>query len=85
MTRSVEIPDAAVSRAADAFRDNLEYDAFGEVGDEQRFDAMRAALVAARPYLTPSREEIEEVISDSLLSYEQAVDAIMALISGASS
>lgn len=58
MTGSVEIPDEVVSRAADAYRDNLEYDAFGDVGDDQRFDATRAALVAARPYLMPTREDL---------------------------
>lgn len=67
MTRSVEIPDEVVTRAADAFRDNLEYDAFGEVGDDQRFDAMRFALVAARPYLMPTREEIAEAMHNHLM------------------
>lgn len=64
VTRPAEIPDDVVSRAADAFRDNLEYDAFGEVGDDQRFDAMRVALVAARTYLMPTREQIAEAMHD---------------------
>jgi hypothetical protein len=59
----VEIPDAVVSRAADAFRDNLEYDAFGEVGDDQRFDAMRFALLAARPYLMPTRDALVDLMN----------------------
>lgn len=48
MSESVEIPDAAVAAA------EREYEAFGAT--------MRDALVAARPYLMPTREEIAEAL-----------------------
>jgi hypothetical protein len=59
VTRSVEIPHPAVEKALDTY---LEWNSQGA----ERDVAMAAALVAARPYLMPTREEIEEAISDEL-------------------
>jgi hypothetical protein len=52
VTRSVEIPDAAVVAA------EREYEAFGAT--------MRDALVAARPYLIPTRDAIIEAVEREL-------------------
>lgn len=52
MTRSVEIPDAAVEAAAKAV--SLDW--------RNYTDSMRVALVAARPYLMPTREAIAEAM-----------------------
>lgn len=57
VTRSVEIPDAAVQAAFDAYTSDF------SISIE---DAVRAALVAARPYLMPTREEMVEAISARL-------------------
>jgi hypothetical protein len=59
VTRSVEIPDAAVKAAYDAYTSDF------SVSIE---DAIRAALVAARPYLMPSREEIERSLRERLIN-----------------
>lgn len=58
MTRSVEIPDEVVEKALSGYCLVPTYGTY-----RGQFDAMRAALVAARPYLMPSREAItgEEV------------------------
>lgn len=56
MTRSVEIPDAAVQEAAQVYWET----------EGNRAVCMRAALVAARPYLMPAREAIKDAISDEL-------------------
>jgi hypothetical protein len=56
--RSVEIPDAAVDAAALAYSEWI--DPTGSV----EF-AIRAALVAARPYLMPTREQIAQALSNA--------------------
>lgn len=58
MTRSVEIPDEALAEAMDAYYSE------GQYGREAVGVAMRAALVAARPYLMPTREQIAEAMHD---------------------
>lgn len=54
VTRSVEIPDAVVATAELAYWAAQE----GVPVAERCTTGMRAALVAARPYLMPTREEI---------------------------
>ena len=54
MTRSVGIPDAAVKVA---------YDAYISDRGISTGEALRAALVAARPYLMPSREQITKALA----------------------
>lgn len=49
---SVEIPDAAVEKALDSLEEQ------GLIGWEH----VRAALMAARPYLMPTREQIAEAV-----------------------
>jgi len=55
VTRSVGIPDAAVKEALAVWM-GTDVDSF--------HDAMRAALVAARPYLMPTREQIAKAMHD---------------------
>ena len=70
MTRSVEIPDAAVEAGARAMRPIIFEDReqpHGELVEQHRDETrrfVRAALVAARPYLTPTREAIAEALHD---------------------
>jgi hypothetical protein len=54
VTRSVEIPDEAVHKAIIAAGQSMLH------GD--RVAQIRAALVAARPYLMPSREAVSVVL-----------------------
>jgi len=74
VTRSVEIPDAAVEAAAKALHVHDKLDPWDDDGcndsgggaftscKEWTLQGARAALVAARPYLMPSREEIAEAL-----------------------
>lgn len=81
MSESVEIPDAAVEKALDSLEEQ------GLIG----WEFVRAALVAARPYLLPTRDALWEAIvavrdasprvpddADS----EEIVDAVLALLNG---
>ena len=83
---SVEIPDAAVEKALDSLEEQ------GLI----QWDTVRAALVAARPYLMATREEIAEALSSATrdLDYKQwetphgmlpFADAVLALLNGAES
>jgi hypothetical protein len=86
VTRSVEILDAAVEAAHAKY-----YEGAYEFLQSASRTAMRAALVAARPYLMPTREALWEAIvavrdaaprvpddADS----EDIVDAVLALLNG---
>lgn len=66
MTRSVEIPDAAVEAGVAAFERVPEKQGAVDDMEGQFRDAMRAALVAARPYLMPTREAVHAAIADEL-------------------
>jgi hypothetical protein len=61
VTRSVEIPDRAIAEVAGRMFDGELTRQPQQVQDRVWRDA-RAALVAARPYLMPSREEIAEAM-----------------------
>lgn len=61
MTRSVEIPRKALLRAVPAYED-------ARVGGESSTAAMRVALVAARPYLMPTLEEIDAALRKRLVA-----------------
>jgi hypothetical protein len=89
----VEIPDAAVEKALDVLMDD------GHNGIECRpdrgiVDSVRAALVAARPYLMPTRDEIAEVLTDCGGQrqidewpedyHKRQADAVLALLNGES-
>lgn len=71
MTRSVEIPDAAVVAADRAF---WEHPASHGQNTAARNRAIRAALVAARPYLVPQLGEIEAAILDA--RYGTAIELV---------
>jgi Arc/MetJ family transcription regulator len=60
MTRPVEIPDEALAEAMDAYYSE------GQYGREAVEESMRAALVAARPYLMPDREQIAKALHDDV-------------------
>lgn len=57
MSESVEIPRKALLRAVPAYED-------ARVGGESSTAAMRAALVAARPYLMPTRDALVSTFMD---------------------
>jgi hypothetical protein len=64
MSGSVEIPDAAAEAALVVLLDD------GHNGieckpDRVLADSVRAALVAARPYLMPTREELKDVVGQA--------------------
>lgn len=91
MSGSVEIPDAAVAAAERAYVAHWKQRHAG--GDDI---GIRAALVAARPYLMPTREQIVTVIGDALWFEEHpgrtgaeinnvAAVAVVALLNGAES
>jgi hypothetical protein len=82
----VEIPDAAVEKALDVLMDD------GHNGIDCRPDrnfevSVRAALVAARPYLMPDRNAVAMVIwrampgDVSMRTAQVAADAVLALLS----
>jgi hypothetical protein len=86
VSESVEIPAAAVEAAEKAWTK-----AYWTEATPGKSDWMRAALVAARPYLMPTREALWEAIvavrdaaprvpddADS----EDIVDAVLALLNG---
>jgi hypothetical protein len=75
VTRSVEIPDAAVEKALDTY---LEWNSQGA----ERDIAMAAALVAARPYLMPTREALIKVIRDEFNDYPEGLSFVTALDGG---
>jgi hypothetical protein len=60
VTRSVEIPDAAVEAGVAAYVRVPTKQGYVDNWDGQFHAAMRAALVAARPYLMPTREALVE-------------------------
>jgi len=61
VTRSVEIPDEVVEKALSGYCLVPTYGTY-----RGQFDAMRAALVAARPYLMPTREATAEALEREL-------------------
>ena len=89
MTRSVEIPDEALAEAMDAYYSE------GQYAREAVEESMRAALVAARPYLMPTREVLAGAIhkarcrADSSACAGEAdfdsADAVLALLSSGES
>jgi len=99
VTRSVEIPDAAVEAAAggvwtEVFNGESPWSEADQSEREDCLRVTRAALVAARPYLMATREEIEKVVRDHKVGWHlpgtpaqvtgyQAVivDAVLALLS----
>jgi hypothetical protein len=77
VTRSVEIPDEAVTEAADAISGHQIGSGYYAltVGFPEATEMARAALVAARPYLMPDREAMYWAISEA--SERQGVDKFL--------
>ena len=93
--RSVEIPDAAVEAGIAAFERVPEKQGAVDDTDGQFRDAMRAALVAARPYLL-DRTALTAILRHKIQlqqdfptfiaeAADETADAIMALLNGTES
>jgi hypothetical protein len=67
VTGSVEIPREAIEKAGAAYYSaaGLALDGATRLEQVGVLGAMRAALVAARPYLMPTREELKDVVGQA--------------------
>lgn len=82
---AVEIPDAVVEKALDGYCTVPTYGTY-----RGQFDAMRAALVAARPYLMPTQAELADWLNDIFVtdadpegtSWGTAAELLLALLNG---